>query len=218
MANKKICDDTSKSCAAISLVFIIFNTPWAVQQVITSCTRTIVSQFLHLFVSYKSPYKKWVLDWVTFLRKRGLSLRWHNVRRCSVEKKNKTLFFKQVKTFYNIEEEELFMIFFLHLLNFEIKKPYKEKSERPWHCIITRPIKTFFPFQIVMVKNIITLLVMSIFWKKKKTKNVWLGCWKGQPISVCIANCYWTSVTIYWMSFASNISPKPLLILSKNVN
>jgi len=92
MANKKICDDTSKSCAAISLVFIIFNTPWAVQQVITSCTRTIVSQFLHLFVSYKSPFKKWVLDWVT-LRKRGLILRWHNVRRCSVEKKEQNSIF-----------------------------------------------------------------------------------------------------------------------------
>ena len=43
LENKKICDATSKSAAAISLVFIIFNTPWAVQQVITACTRTIVS-------------------------------------------------------------------------------------------------------------------------------------------------------------------------------
>jgi len=54
MANKKICDDTSKSCAAISLVFIIFNTPWAVQQVITSCTRTIAPPMLDFLVSWTS--------------------------------------------------------------------------------------------------------------------------------------------------------------------
>ena len=105
--------------------------------------------------------------WLSNITKRGLFLRWHNVRRCSVEKKNKTLFFKQVKNFLQHWGRRTFYDFFLHLLNFEIKKPYKEKSERPWHCIITRPIKTFFPFQIVMVKNIITLLAMFLFLKKK---------------------------------------------------
>ena len=48
-----ICDATSKSAAAISVVFIIANTPWAVQQVITSCTRTIVSDIKIGFVNGK---------------------------------------------------------------------------------------------------------------------------------------------------------------------
>ena len=119
--------------------------------------------------------------WLSNFTKRGLFLRWHNVRRCSVEKKDKTLFFKQVKNFLQHWGRRTFYDFFLHLLNFEIKKPYKEKSERPWHCIITRPIKTFFPFQIVMVKNIITLLVMSLFWKKKCM--AWL---LKRPTNICL--------------------------------
>merc|ERR1719510_2482445 len=54
LENKKICDATSKSAAAISLVFIIFNTPWAVQQVITACTRTIAPPFIDFVGSWSS--------------------------------------------------------------------------------------------------------------------------------------------------------------------
>lgn len=44
VADKRICDATSQTSAAVSLLYIIVVTPWAVQQVIISCTRTIVSQ------------------------------------------------------------------------------------------------------------------------------------------------------------------------------
>ncbi len=42
---KRVSESASQSAAAISLVFITVVTPWAVQQVITSCTKTIVSGF-----------------------------------------------------------------------------------------------------------------------------------------------------------------------------
>ena len=91
MANKKICDDTSKSCAAISLVFIIFNTPWAVQQVITSCTRTIVSQFLHFFL-YPIRTPPLLTQMGNITNKRPF-LRWHNVRRLKRWNKRTKLYF-----------------------------------------------------------------------------------------------------------------------------
>ncbi len=42
MVERRRNDLASRSCAAISLTFIILVTPWAIQQVITSVTRTTV--------------------------------------------------------------------------------------------------------------------------------------------------------------------------------
>ena len=43
LEDHKVCEVTSRSAAAISLTFIVLVTPWAIQQVITSCTGTLVS-------------------------------------------------------------------------------------------------------------------------------------------------------------------------------
>ena len=48
MEEHNVCETTSRSAAAISLTFIVLVTPWAIQQVITSCTGTNVSNSLFL--------------------------------------------------------------------------------------------------------------------------------------------------------------------------
>ena len=51
MEEHNVCETTSRSAAAISLTFIVLVTPWAIQQVITSCTGTNVSKFF-IFINY----------------------------------------------------------------------------------------------------------------------------------------------------------------------
>ena len=55
MEEHNVCETTSRSAAAISLTFIVLVTPWAIQQVITSCTGTNVSK---LFISISNNYNR----------------------------------------------------------------------------------------------------------------------------------------------------------------
>ena len=50
----RVCEMTSRSAAGTSLTFIVLVTPWAIQQVITSCTGTDVSPNLsqNAFIIY----------------------------------------------------------------------------------------------------------------------------------------------------------------------
>ncbi|XP_040563469.1 trace amine-associated receptor 8b [Lepeophtheirus salmonis] len=69
LEEKMICDTMSKSSAAISLTFIIVVTPWSIQQVITSCTKTTPPSVVDFVVSwiaashsFWSPFIYWLLN------------------------------------------------------------------------------------------------------------------------------------------------------------
>ena len=64
MEEHNVCETTSRSAAAISLTFIVLVTPWAIQQVITSCTGTNVSNdlFLLAITRIESVEKKETYD------------------------------------------------------------------------------------------------------------------------------------------------------------